>query len=161
MTTDNPTASFLGRHVAAYGDGGWPAADHADAMACRDLEERLAYGLAMHRLVMDEAEAIRRRLAATGAAYDLPAAKRVEQLLTLWLAPAADALAAVEAAEGRGFVVAGAAAFREAVLDARVSTSVPVERAAAISERIAREGLTRGTTTEELRRERLQRRMGS
>jgi len=55
--------------------------------------------------------------------------------------------------EAKGFAVERAAEFREAVLDARVSLSIPVERAAAISERIAPEGLTKTTTTEDLRRE--------
>lgn len=152
MATVTPT-TFLGRQVIAYGDG-WPAADHAEAMACRDLEERLEHGLALYRLVMKRSDDVGRRLAATGAVYDLPSAKEVERLLTSWLAPAGAALRAIADAEKAGYTVIGAAEFRETVQDVRVSLSIPVERAAAQAERIAREGLgCGGKTTEELRRE--------
>ena len=158
MATTTPS-TYLGQRFADYGTG-WPAADHADAMVCRDLEERIAYGLHLYQLVQDRYQADRARLAESGKAYDLPAAKYVEQLLTLWVAPAAAAVRQIDAMEAKGFAVERAAEFREAVLDARVSLSIPVERAAAISERIAREGLTRTTTTEDLRRE-LRSRLGS
>jgi hypothetical protein len=154
-----PPGTYLGQRFADYGNG-WPAADHADAMVCRDLEERLAYGLHLYQLVQDRYQADRARLAASGKAYDLPAAKYVEQLLTLWVAPAAAAVRQIDAMEAKGFAVERAAEFRAAVLDARVSLSIPVERAAEQAERFAREGFTSTTTTEDLRRE-LRRRMGS
>ena len=92
---DHSLTTYLGVQFAAYGDG-WSAADHGDAMQCRDLEDRLTFGLALYRIVMERAEGIRSRLKRTGAAYDLPAAKDVERLLGLWLEPAAVALAAIE-----------------------------------------------------------------
>ena len=162
MTT-TPLNTYLGQRFADYGatwGTGWPAADHADAMACRDLEERLAYGLHLYQLVQDRYQADRARLLASGKAYDLPAAKYVEQLMTLWVAPAAAALRQLDATEAKGFTVERAAEFREAVLDARVSLSIPVERAAEQAEEYARDGFPRGKTTEELRRE-LRHRMGA
>ena len=154
-----PPSTYLGQRFADYG-AGWPSADHADAMACRDLEERLAYGLHLYQMVQDRYQADRARLAASGAAYDLPAAKYVEQLLTLWVAPARAALAQLDATEAKGFTVERAAAFRDAVQDVRVSLSIPVERAAAQAERFAREGFTGTKTTADLRRE-LRSRLGS
>ncbi len=158
MPTPTP-ATYLGHRFAEYGTG-WPSADHADAMACRDLEERLAYGLQLYQLVQDRYQADRARLLASGAAYDLPAAKYVEQLLSLWVAPAAAALWQIDATEAKGFTVERAAEFRDAVLDVGVSLSIPVERAAAQAEDYARNGVPRGRTTEELRRE-LRNRMGT
>ena len=151
MATITPD-TYLGQRFADYGTG-WPAADHADAMACRDLEERVAYGLHLYQLVQDRYQADKARLLASGKPYDLPAAKYVEQLLTLWVTPALAALKRVEATEARGFAVERSAEFREAVLDVRISLSIPVERAAEQAERFAREGIPRGKTTEELRRE--------
>jgi hypothetical protein len=76
MPTTTPPSTYLGQRFADYGVG-WPAADHADAMACRDLEERLAYGLNLLQLAHDRHAADRARVTAIGAAYDLPAAEYV------------------------------------------------------------------------------------
>lgn len=151
--------TYLGRQFAAYGDG-WPASDHADAMACRDLEQAIAYGLHLYQFILVKAEQIDARLAVTGDAYDLPAAKEVETLFLLWLKPAAVATGHVDAMEAKGYAVDRADEFRRAVIDAEVSTSVPVERAAAVCERIAREGYAGSATTEDLRRE-LRNRVGA
>lgn len=162
MTPITPT-TYLGQRFADYQDNwgaGWPAADHADATACRDLEERLAYGLHLYQLIQDQYQAVRASLLASGKAYDLPAAKYIEQLMALWVAPAAAAIKRLDAVEGNGCRIERAAAFRDAVLDVRVSLSIPVERAAAQAEEYARDGMPRGRTTEELRRE-LRHRMGA
>lgn len=146
-----PATTYLGHRFAAYADD-WAAV--GPDVPCQELEERLAYGLALFAMTIDKAEAIRAKLKATGAAYDLPAAKEVEQLWLQWLAPAPAAAAAIAAVEARGCRVERAAAFREKVDDARDFTSIPVERAAEESERRAREGLGRNSrTTEDLLRE--------
>ena len=148
--------TYLGRRFADFGatfGSDWPSSDHADTMACRDLEERLAYGRHLYQLVQEGYQADKARLQATGQAYDLPAAKYTESLLTLWIAPATAALRQLDAMEAKGFAVDRAAEFREAVLDVQISLSIPVERAAEQAERFAREGLQGGRTTEELRRE--------
>ena len=157
MATDTPD-TYLGERFAAYA-AGWPPAD-GEPMACRELEERLGYALHLYQIVQERYQADRARLLASGAAYDLPRAKYVEQLLTLWAAPAAVAVKHLGHVEARGCQVEPAAAFRDAVLDARVSLSIPVERAAAQAEEYARNGVPRGKTTEELRRE-LRHRMGT
>lgn len=144
--------TYLGQRFAEYA-GSWPPADRAAALACRDLEERLAYGLHLYQLVQDRYRADRARLIASGKPYDLPAAKYVEHLLNLWVAPALAAERQIGVMEADGFTVERSAEFREAVLDVRISLSIPVERAAAQAERFARDGIPRGKTTEELRRE--------
>ncbi len=159
-----PTApsTYLGRRFADYGNNwgnGWPAADHADAMACRDLEQRLSYALHLYQITQEEAEAVGRRMSATATVYDLEGARFVESLMSLWIAPAKSALAQLDAMEAKGFQVDRASEFREAKMDIRVSLSIPVERAAEQAERFAREGFVRGKSTEELRGE-LRRRMG-
>ena len=170
MATPTPD-TYLGRRFAEFTDtwdAGWPAAargglaaDHADAMACRDLEQRVAYALHLYQLATDEADRVGRNMERTGTVYDLPGAKYVESLLTAWVEPAVKAVKQVDAMEAKGYVVERSAEFRAAVLDARVSISIPVERAAAQAERIAREGLGRNAkTTEELRHE-LRRRLGA
>ena len=149
--------TFLGRRFAAYAADAPPA---DAAVSCRELAERVAYGLHLHQLVQECCQAIRASLRASGKPYDLPAAKYVEQLMALWVTPAIATAKQVNATEAKGCEVERSAEFRQAVLDTRVSLSIPVERAAAISERIAREGLSRGHTTEDLRRE-LRHRMGA
>ncbi len=151
MSTTTP-GTFLGEQFARYASG-WPPADPAGAMPCRELEERLAYGMGLYRLAQSEAEAVGRRMEASGVVYDRAGASYVESLLTLWVGPAPAALAAIEAAADKGCEVDGATAFREAVLDVRVSLSIPVERAADQAEEYARNGVPRGRTTEALRRE--------
>ena len=140
--------TYLGHRFAAYA-ADWASVDPA-AVPCQELDDRLAYGLALFAVTIDKAEAIRAKLKATGAAYDLPAAKQVEQLWLQWLVPAPAALAAVDAVAARGCPSSHAAAYRDRVDDARDYTSITVEHAAEVSERIAREGLVGTTTTEEL-----------
>ncbi len=158
-TPATPPGTYLGQRFAEYGSG-WPSANPADAMACCDLEGRLVYGPHLYQLVQDRYQADPARLLASGAAYGLPAAKYVEQLLSPWAAPAQAALAQLDATEAKGFAVERAAAFREAVQDVRISLSIPVERAAAEAEEDARNSIPRGRTTDELRRE-LRHRMGA
>ena len=152
--------TYLGQRFAEYQDS-WPTGGpSANAIPCGELEERLAFALQLYQLVQEQYEAICARLLASGQAYDLPAAKYVEQLLSQWITPAAAALKHLDAAEAQGCKVERATPFRDAVLDVRISLGIPVDRAAAQAERFAREGFTSTTTTEDLRRE-LRSRVGS
>ena len=158
MTTAPPN-TYLDRQFAAY------AADWADVapgqtLPCRELDERLAYGIHLHRLAQEAFEAAGAELAKTGRAYDIETARYVGGLLTVWMTAAAAALDQLGTVEGAGCRLSRAAEFRELVSDLEVSMSIPIERAAAQAERLAREGHSRAITTEDVRPE-LRRRMGT
>ena len=102
--------------------------------------------------------ALSARLLATGRAYDLPAAKAIETRLSAWAASAGELLADARHSPEADRLAPLLAEFREKWLTALSALQIPVERAAAIAERIAREGLTATTTIEDILRERLQHR---
>ena len=119
-----------------------------------DVLVRIVQHFHAYGQLREDGRALTRRLLATGVVYDLPAAKAIEHRLSAW-ADAADALLAEadaggEAADLRPWT----ADLRDTLLDVRLVLQIPVERAAATKERIAREGLTGGMTTEELLRQR-------
>ncbi len=161
--TYNPsmtTPARMGETLTVY-DKGWPAREHAEAMTCRDVEGQLRMGLAAYREIEATARGLAMTLVQMGTGYDRASALAVEAMLHFWLRTTEVALACIAYNEGRGFDVQGAIEYRQAVRDARVGVSISVERAAAVSDRIAREGLTGTLTTEDLRRERLRRRLGA
>ena len=126
-----------------------------------ELMVRLVHHFNEYGRLKADGAALSARLAATGQAYDLPAAKQIETRLAAWAASAGPLLAEIEHGPEAARLGGLLPEFREMLLTARSALVIPVERAAAISERIAREGLTGTTTTEDLRRERLQDRLGS
>jgi hypothetical protein len=132
-----------------------PTHRRLDSYFPSDLLVRIIQHFHAYGQIREEGRALSRRLIATNTVYDLPAAKAIEQRLSAW-ADAADGLLAQADASGeaddlREFT----AELRDTLLDVRLVLNIPVERAAAVKERIAREGLTGNVTMEDLLRERL------
>jgi regulator of sigma D len=120
-----------------------------------DLLVRIIQHFHAYGQLREDGKALSRRLVATNTVYDLPAAKAIEQRLAAW-ADGADALRAEAKASGEADDLRSLTAeLREQAFDVRSVLAIPVERAAAIKERIAGEGLTGSTTLDELLRERL------
>ena len=158
MTPSTPS-TLLGQVFAAYA-AATPTDGSGAFISCVDLEERVACGLHLHRLFQELVTRTGERWEKAGVTYDLEVARYQGQLLQLWAAPARRILEQIKSAEADGCQVAGASAFADAELDARICLSMSPERVAAREERIAREGLGGGPTTEDLRRE-LSHRMGA
>jgi hypothetical protein len=122
-----------------------PTHRRLDSYFPSDLLVRIIQHFHAYGQIREEGRALSRRLIATNTVYDLPAAKAIEQRLSAW------ADASGEADDLREFT----AELRDTLLDVRLVLNIPVERAAAVKERIAREGLTGNVTMEDLLRERL------
>ena len=130
-----------------------PTRRRLDSYFPSDLLVRIIQHFHAYGQIREEGRSLSRRLIATNTVYDLPAAKAIEQRLSAW-ADAADALLADADASGEPQDLREwTAELRDTLLDVRLVLNIPVERAAAIKERIAREGLTGSVTTEELERE--------
>lgn len=124
-----------------------------------EIGQRIGYAVALYRMVLNYSETSSSRVP-FGSEEHLTACEHIEGLLQLWL-PAAQALSA--AVQDRSFganQIPYIEALADAILEVRVTLSIPARRFFDREVRIARQGLQKGKTTQELRLE-LQRRVGA
>lgn len=122
-----------------------------------DLGRLITDGLRLHRRIRAAAE----ELSDPRAGLDVTAGRSVEALLSQWLAVAKRVAADVAVAESSGGgTIDGAAALDRSILYAQHALGLSAESANRQLDRIAREGFRRGVSTEDLRRELLQGRVG-
>ena len=139
----------------------WSRAADADRRGDRPgtgLGRAIADGLRLHRRVRDLADG----WSDPRAPLDPEQARAVEALFWRWVDAAKRVAADVARAESAdGGPVDGAAALDRSILYAQHVLSLSADDAVRQQNRIAQEGFRRGVTTEDLRRELLQGRVGS
>jgi len=144
------TTHFLSDQLDAYTES-WQR-DHADALACWELEARLEIAVALFHAIQRIDAEMSRQLAASGLTWDRPAAERLLHFYRLWEAPSAQISRRIGELRTKGFAVNGEDAFRRAVLEARSTLGISLDRLEH-SARQAREGTLRplGEIRDELR----------
>jgi hypothetical protein len=104
----------LERHVRAFQEDveGWKD-DHADAMACYDLEEILRVGVSLYDLIDRRDEYWRLALARGKFSYSKKFDDEIQELFDLWLNACKRVEGFIAALEAKNYVVDGANEFRE------------------------------------------------
>lgn len=146
------THHFLTGQLDAYSES-WQH-DHADALACWELEARLEIALALFHVIRRIDQEMAQQVEARRLNWD---ASTVDQLLNFyrtWEAPSAQIVARIAELESKGFAVRGAEEFRRAALEARSTLNISLDRLEHSAQQ-AREGKLRplGEVRDELRRQ--------
>ncbi len=132
--------------------------DRRQKLAGRELGRAITDGLRLHRRIRELAD----DRSGARAEFDVEAARSIEAVLSRWLDVAKRVAADVAKAEpAGGGPVDQAAALDRSILYVQHALSFSADSAAQQLDRIAREGFRRGVTTEDLRRELLQGRVGN
>lgn len=88
--------------------------DHQRAMACRDLEDWLDFGLALLDTIRRIDRRHRERVSAGRVAFRRADAEDVSRLYEIWYAPCDHLLGMIDVFEGEGYRVENAGRFRDA-----------------------------------------------
>ncbi len=102
--------STLGELAKSYQDA-W-LADHQQAMACLDLEEKIALGSFLFELITKVDERYRLQVLQGQEEYREEFSRSVLELYRQWSSPCRKALEEIAAMENSGFVLRGAETFR-------------------------------------------------
>ncbi|MFM9960326.1 MAG: hypothetical protein ACKV2Q_03775 [Planctomycetaceae bacterium] len=94
---------------------------HAEAMACLDLQDTLAFGLSVYHQIGGAEAAWYASVDAGQIPFNEPEETAFGQLYSLWLTPCEQLLAKIQRFETAGFQVEGATEFRVAINQARYS----------------------------------------
>lgn len=144
------TTHFLSDQLDAYTES-WQR-DHADALACWELESRLEIALTLFHVIQRIDQEMSQHFAASGLNWDPTAADELLKFYRTWEAPSTQIAGRISERGAKGFVVNGADAFRRATLEARSALGISLDRIEH-SARQAREGKLRplGEVRNELR----------
>lgn len=145
------TTHFLSSQLDAYTES-WHH-DHVDALACWELEARLDVALALFHVIQRIDEEMSQQVAAGRLNWEESAADQLLAFYRTWEAPAAQIAAKIADLRSKGFEVQGSAEFQRAVLQAKSTFDISLDRLTHSAQQ-AREGKLRplGEIRDELRR---------
>jgi hypothetical protein len=146
------THHFLTGQLDAYSES-WQH-DHADALACWEMEARLEIALALFHVIRRIDHEMSQQVEAHRLSWDPPTVDRLLHFYRTWEAPAPRIVARIADLQSKGFVVRGAEEFRRATLEARGTLNISLDRLEHSAQQ-AREGKLRplGEVRNELRRQ--------
>lgn len=131
------TVEFLEGQLEAFSKSWKP--EHIDAIQLGELQGRLKLYLSFYDFIReidhDWSNAIR-----AGTQFRLEEAKLIERLYLAWLSPSDRVMGSIRAAHVNGKIVEGYSQFRDAWVEARTKTAIPIERFVAAEEELARGG---------------------
>ena len=134
------TAQFLSGQLSAFSES-WRD-EHANALACWEIEGRVKVALALFEVIRDFDERVARDALAGAVTWDRALADEIRKLYAGWEKLTVHILPQLKALAGEGFNVEGGEAFKAAVLDVRSVLNCSLDRLEE-SARQAREGKTR------------------
>jgi hypothetical protein len=134
------TAQFLSGQLSAFSKS-WQA-EHADALACWEMEGRIKVAVALFEVIRDFDERLAREALEGTITWDRALADEIRTLYASWERLTIHLIPQLKAASAKGFTVEGSEAFKSAVLDVRSVLNISLDRLEE-SARQAREGKTR------------------
>jgi hypothetical protein len=146
------TTQFLSDQLDSYTES-WQR-DHADALACWELEARLKIALGLFQAIRLVDQEMSQAVAEGRLSWDAVTTERLVGFYRSWEAPAGAIVRRARDLRSRGFEVEGAVEFERAALEAKGTLNISLDRLEQ-SARQAREGKLRplGEIRDELRRQ--------